>query len=527
MAVLLARAAAARPAQPALADAAAVRDAGVAADIRVPRDRAELNSRVNQWIHALRESGLRVGDRVALVAGNRADTVEAVLACLHAGLTAVPVNWHLTAAEIAYQLDDSGAKAVIADPAHAEVVSHAISRALREPVALLLGDARPPGWKAAEDLLARLPRDEPADQCCGSVMLYTSGTTGRPKGVQNGLFVTGAPFRRVERLLDFAGRVLGVPDRGAVLLAGPWYHSAQLFFAVLPLLRGARLVIQERFEPAETLAVIEREQIGYCHLVPTQFVRLLRLPAGARARFDGSSLVRVWHGGAACDPETKRAMLEWWGDCLVEYYAATEGGVATLIDAAHWRAKPGSVGRPVAGTEVVIVGADGDPLPAGVEGRVYLRRAADRTFTYHNAPEKTAAAHLAPGVFTYGELGYLDEDGYLFLTGRHQDMIITGGVNVYPAEVEAVLLSHRGVRDAAVLGVADDEYGERVVAVVETDPGQLSPDRAADELDRHCRERLAGFKVPRAYRVTERLPREPTGKLPKHTLRAWFEEIPA
>jgi long-chain acyl-CoA synthetase len=496
-------------------------------------DRAALSARVNRWVHALRGLGLSTGDSVAIVAGNRVDTFEALLACLHTGVTAVPLNWHLTAHELAYHLDDSGAGAVVCDPERAAAVTEAVrwSRSLSErppasvrqsrsgPVALVLGVRDASGARAVEPLLDKASDAEPEGQCCGSVMLYTSGTTGHPKGVHNGLFTTGAPFGRVDRLLAYAGRVLGVPEDGTVLLAGPWYHSAQLFFALLPLLRGARLVIQERFDPTETLALLHRERVTETHLVPTHFVRLLRLPAEVRAGFDGSSLRRVWHGGAPCAPDVKRAMLDWWGPCLVEYYAATEGGVATLIDSEQWLARPGSVGRAVPPTDVLVVDDDGRPVPSTVEGRVFLRRPADRDFHYHNAPEKTAAAHLAPGVFTYGERGYLDEDGYLYLTGRYQDMILSGGVNIYPAEVEAVLLDHPAVRDAAVVGVPDDEYGERVLAVVEVDDARLPEALVPHELDRHCRARLAGFKVPRAYRVLPQLPREPTGKLRKHLLK--------
>jgi acyl-CoA synthetase (AMP-forming)/AMP-acid ligase II len=484
-----------------------------------------LDERVNRWVHALRGLGFTTGDRVAIVAGNRVDTMEAVVACLHAGLTVVPVNWHLTAPEIAYVLDDSGAAAVVADPGYAPVVADAVARSQSSPTPLVLGTQDAAGFKAVEPILAEASSSDPAGQCCGSLMLYTSGTTGVPKGVVNGLFTTGAPFRRVDALLAYAQKTLDVPRSGTALLAGPWYHSAQLFFSLLPLLSGARLVLCERFDAARTLELIDREEVGVCHLVPTQFIRMLRLPEEVRARFVGSGLRRVWHGGAPCPVEVKRRMVQWWGGCLVEYYGASEGGVATLIGGDEWLARPGSVGRAVWPSEVLIADEEGRVLPPGTEGRVYVRRRADRDFHYHNAPEKTAAAHLAPGVFTYGELGYLDEDGYLFLTGRHQDMILSGGVNIYPAEIEAVLLDHAAVRDAAVVGVPDEEFGERVLAVVEVDAGRLPAAEVAGELDAFCRTRLAGFKVPRHYEVVAELPREASGKLRKQVLRDRWSQV--
>jgi long-chain acyl-CoA synthetase len=372
-----------------------------------------------------------------------------------------------------------------------------------------------------EALLVRASPDEPADQVCGALMPYTSGTTGRPKGVHNGLFPLGGPWRKVERLLSYAGVALGVPADGTVLLTGPWHHSAQLFFSLLPLLRGARLVMTERFDATATLALIDRERVTETHLVPTQFVRLLRLPGAVRDAFSGASLRLVWHGAAPCPAGVKRRMIEWWGPRLTEYYAATEGGVVTQIDSEQWLRRPGSVGRAVPPNEVLVVDDAGRPVPPGVVGRVFVRRRADRDFRYHNAPAKTEAAHLEPGVFTYGERGHLDEHGYLYLAGRSDDMILSGGVNVYPAEVEEVLLSHPRVRDAAVLGLPDDEWGERVVAVVEMAPDAGDP---TAELDRHCRRSLAGFKVPRSYRLVSEIPREPTGKLARSGLRSHFRE---
>jgi long-chain acyl-CoA synthetase len=483
---------------------------------------ASLNQRVNQWIGVLREHGLRAGDRVALVTGNRPVTFEVLLACLHAGLVPVPVSWRLTAPEIAYVLADSGASALVTEPAYAARASEgATMSGARLRLATVNGEEAQAGLTAVAKLMAGADPAEPPSQRSGSVMLYTSATTGHPKGVLTSLFSPGASLGRIARTTATLGETLGIPPDGRVLLAGPWYHAAQLFFSLFPLLRGCTVVLRQRFDAAAILADLEREQITLCHMVPTQFIRLLALGGSARASFTGGRLERVWHGGAACPVSVKREMIEWWGPVLVEYYGATEAGIVTVIDSDEWLARPGSVGRPVPPTEVVVIGEDGAECPVGVPGQVYVRRPARLDFAYHNAPGKTEAAHLAPGLFTVGDLGRLDEDGYLFLTGRSQDTIISGGVNVYPAEVERVLLDHPAVRDVAVIGIPDEEFGERVLAVVEADRGRGTRlDDLTRELDAHCRERLADYKRPRSYRFVPRLGREPTGKLDKQALRA-------
>ncbi|RZQ61087.1 cytochrome P450 [Amycolatopsis suaedae] len=478
---------------------------------------AELGERVNRWGDLLASRGLGEGDRLACVLGNRRETFELLLACLHRGITLVPVNWHLTAPEIAYILTDSASRALVTEPAYAATAAAGLAASTGTcSVRLVLGTEAIAGLDAAEPLLARADPAEPAAQICGATMLYTSGTTGAPKGVVNGLFVVGAPFRRVAKLTRYARAVLDVPAGERCLLDGPWYHSSQLFFSLLGLLLGSRLVIRGHFDPAATLAVIDAQRITAAHLVPTQFVRLLRLDQATRAGFSGASLRRVWHGGGPCPPEVKRRMIDWWGPVLLEYYGATEGGAVTLATSGDWLARPGTVGKAVPPNEIVVVDEDGRPLPPGRTGRVFVRRRTGAGFSYHNAPDKTASAHLEPGTFTFGDVGHLDADGFLYLTGRAQDMIVSGGVNVYPAEVEAVLLTHPAVRDAAVVGTPDDEFGERVVAVVEADDtGEL-----AASLDAHCRRSLAGFKTPRAYQVVASLPREGTGKLRKDLLAA-------
>ncbi|WP_018680603.1 AMP-binding protein [Actinokineospora enzanensis] len=481
---------------------------------------SEVDSRVNRWVHLVRSRGIRRGDRVAVVAGNRVETVEIMLACLHAGLVLIPVNWHLTAPEIAYQLSDSDSVAVLADEDHAAVTAQAVRESGLSPLlAAVYGADDQHGFAAVEPLLAAMSDTEPADQVSGTVGLYTSGTTGKPKYVVSNLFGLGDGIESTRTRVDRICAHLGIRPTGANLLCGPWYHSGQLFFCLLPLLHGAPLITRARFDPAETLRLIDEHAVSQTHLVPTQFVRFLRLDDTVRTDFSGHTLRRVWHGGAPCPAELKRQMIDWWGPVLVEYYAATEGGIATVIDSVDWLRHPGSVGRAMAGTRLLIVDEDGNELPPGREGRVFLRR---RTgFEYQNAPEKTRAAHLGDGTFTYGEIGRLDDEGYLYLTGRAGDMIVSGGVNVYPAEVQIVLLDHPAVLDAVVFGVPDEEFGQRVCAVVELDPeaGLADPDK---ELDRHCRTRLAGFKVPRSYQVVPSLPREASGKVRRLVLRERF-----
>ncbi|WP_020519560.1 AMP-binding protein [Catelliglobosispora koreensis] len=448
----------------------------------------ELASRAAAWRSTLATAGLKTGDTVGILLTNRREVFEVLLGCLHSGITVVPINTHLTEPEVAYILKDSGASALVTD---------------RTDITGL------PIFDPAKPVQGK----DPGEPVCGQLMVYTSGTTGAPKGVLNGLFTLGDPFDRIERMLNYAGRLLDVPNDGRVLLVGPWYHSAQLFFALMSLLRGSTLIVRERFDAEPILTVLQQERITHCHLVPTQFVRFLRLPSAVKESFDPSALRTIWHGGAACPQDVKRLMIEWWGPVITEYYGASEGGAVTLISAEEWVKRPGSVGRPIPPNDILIVDEDGNELGPNQTGRVYMRRPG-RGFQYHNAEDKTRAAHLRPGVFTYGEIGHVDTDGYLFLTGRAQDMIISGGVNVYPAEVEAVLLRHPAVRDAAVIGTPDDEFGERVAAVVE-----LESPVPFSELDVHCRSSLAGFKVPRQYRVVDSLTRESTGKIRKDLLR--------
>ena len=314
-------------------------------------------------------------------------------------------------------------------------------------------------------------------------------------------------------------QMLGIPADGTTLICGPVYHSAQWAFSFLPLLIGSRVLMRHRFDPAETLELIDDHKVTNVHLVPTQFHRLLKLDDGIRQPFDGGTLAVVWHGAAPCPPETKRKMIDWWGPVVSEYYGSTEGSIVTQITATEWLDRPGSVGKPGAMVEITIRDDDGQLLPAGESGQIYVKNLMGSDFEYHNEPQKTADVHLEPGVFTFGDVGYFDEDGYLYLSDRKIDMIISGGVNIYSAEIEAVLVQHPAVEDAAVFGIPNDEFGEEVKAAVKLAPGRKADDALSQTLIDFCREHLAHYKAPRSIDYEEEFPRHETGKLYKRLLR--------
>ena len=293
---------------------------------------------------------------------------------------------------------------------------------------------------------------------------------------------------------------------------------------MFPLGAGSRVVIQHKFDAAEVLRLIDEHAVTNIHLVPTQFIRMLALPERTRSAFDGSSLQLVWHGAAPCSPRVKRDMIDWFGPIITEYYGGTEGAIVSLISSAEWLEHPTSVGKPVDTVEDLVVDDDGQPCGTGQSGNLYLKSRIGMDFEYHKEPEKTAGAHLEPGVFTLGDVGFFDEDGYLHLSDRKIDMIISGGVNIYPAEIEGVLAGHPAVGDVAVFGIPDEEFGEQVKAAVELNPGFEASHDLAEQLMAYSRDHLAGYKTPRSIDFEEALPRHPTGKLYKRKLRDRYWE---
>ena len=487
---------------------------------------AELDERVNRLINSFRDAGIGVGDTISVVAGNCNEWFEIAFACASAGIVYVPVNWHFVAAEIAYVLEDSGSKAIVCGHHFLDEATKALAdeRSRGVELALVIGAPTTGRFQNFDDFVAAGSPEEPEGQSFGGPMFYTSGTTGHPKGVRGSLTnMPGGTDPAIWQLVG-AGFSSMVPDGGCTVLCGPFYHSAQWAFSFLPMIVGTATVMQHKYDSAGVLRLIDEYSATNIHLVPTQMKRLVDLPDDVKASFDGSSLHLVLHGAAPCPPVVKQAMIDWWGPVITEYYGSTEGSVITMIDSEQWMAKGGSVGAPMPNMEIIVVGEDGTRLGPNQPGTLYFRNAMGTDFEYHNAPEKTADVHLEPGVFTTGDVGYLDDDGYLWLSDRKIDMIISGGVNIYPAEIEGVLGGHDLVADVAVIGVPNDEFGEEVKAIVSLVDGAVADDALADTLRAYCREQLAGFKVPRSIDFLDELPTTGTGKVQKAKLRAPYWE---
>jgi long-chain acyl-CoA synthetase len=468
---------------------------------------AELDDRVTRLArHLIDDLGLRPDDHIAALMDNRIEGVELVLAAMLAGVWLTPINHHLAGEEIDYVVSDSGAKAVFVDAGHAPMVEARVGREVIQAGRDL--DAR---LAAASD--APIPLNRPP----GGTMIYTSGTTGRPKGVKR-----KRPPSVGEALeaAAAAGRTISMDGSGVHLVTGPLHHAAPLLFAVYDMLCGAPVIVMPRWNELEALALIESRAVRHTHLVPTMFVRLLRLSSEDRERFDLSSIDTVLHGAAPIAPHTKRAMIEWWGPVLLEYWGATESGVATLVDSEQWLSKPGTVGAVTANFELFVAGDDGEVLPPDTDGILYIRgkRFGREHFAYHNASEKTEASYLGDA-FSIGDIGRIDADGFVFLADRSSNTIISGGVNIYPTEIENVLQQHPDVADVAVFGVPDDEWGEQLKAVVEPIKGVQGSAELAEQLRAFAREHLAAYKVPRSIDFEAELPRHATGKLYTRLLR--------
>ena len=476
----------------------------------------ELAGVAHGYARGLRELGLEAGDCIVLLAPNSIGFLEVYYAAIEIGLYVAPANWHLTGPEVAYILENSGSTVFIADERFADVATAAASEAGLDPArCYAIGEV--PGFRPLPELTVPAAGEDPlpSSRTLGGPMLYTSGTTGRPKGVRRPLTGASPDQVTVPNYYFFAGFDIQAPDN-VHICGSPLYHTAVLNFVTISLNLGQAVVLMDKWTPEEMLRLIDAHGVTQSHMVPTQFSRLLELPEDVRAKYDVSSLRTIVHGAAPCPKHVKQAMLDWWGPVLTEYYAGTEGGGCT-ITGEEWLRKPGSVGRPWKTTTLKILDDDGNELPTGEIGNVYLQMHGSK-FEYHQDKEKTAKTYVGE-LFTMGDIGYVDEDGYLFLCDRKNDMIISGGVNIYPAEIESEMTRHEAVRDAAVFGIPHKDWGEEVKAVIELAEGYPE----SDELKAHILEdlsgRLAKFKMPRSIDVVDELPRQANGKLMKRTLK--------
>ena len=471
----------------------------------------------------LKDLGVGDGDAFATFMRNDIAMLETKVAGNQLGAYSVPVNWHATAEEAGYMFNDSGAKVIII---HTDLLPGVASHL--PPGIPVIVCATPPeigraygvppeqcdvpdgmmDYEAWQDGFAPLTGEPPLQR--GS-MIYTSGTTGNPKGVRR----EPTTAERQARLAEMALRSFGIRPGGVVAMTGPMYHSAPGAYASIAFTLGNDIHLLPRFDPEDLLRAIDEYKITHMHVVPTMFMRMLRLPDAVKAKYDLSSLVHVIHGAAPCPPEAKRRMIEWWGDVIFEYYGSTEAGIVTVVNSADWLAKPGTVGQPLDGTTVRVYDDDGKVLPVGESGEIYMNLNDLSNFTYHNKDDKRAEIER-DGMVTNGDVGYIDEDGYVYLNDRKRDMIISGGVNIYPAEIEAALQDMPGVQDCAVFGIPHEDFGESIAAAIEPLPGaSLTPEAVREYLKAH----ISSYKVPREVTFHDAMPREDTGKIFKRKLR--------
>ena len=479
----------------------------------------ELLASCNQVVHGLRALGLQHGDVVAMLLPNGAAYLEVLLAVQQAGLYVVPINYHSVGPEIAYIIEDSESKVLIVHEAFAAQAQRA-ALGISLPARARFAVGTVEGFRPYEDLKVGQPTGPPKDRKAGGLMNYTSGTTGKPKGVKRPL--PDIDPDTMAELGTFLHMLFGIENFGdnVHLTVAPLYHTAVAQFTQAAIHSGHQIVLMDRWTPEGTLERIERYRVTTSHLVPTMFHRLLQLPEAERSRYDISSLRCVIHSAAPCPVPTKHKMLDWWGPVLWEYYAATEGG-GTVASPQDWLSKPGTVGSAWPSSVIKVLDDTGNELPAGSVGTVWMQMG-DRTFEYHGDPEKTKKSWNDQGFFTVGDAGELDEDGFLFLRDRTIDMIIAGGVNIYPAEIESVLLQHPKVGDAAVFGIPHPDFGEQIKATVQPAEGVTTGPELEAELIAWCVENLAKYKVPRSIDFLDDFPRTATGKLLKRTLRDPF-----
>ncbi|HZZ67892.1 MAG TPA: AMP-binding protein [Phenylobacterium sp.] len=474
----------------------------------------KVNAQANRIVRLLRQHGLKPGDAVALVCSNRAEFVEVLAATQRAGWRITPVNWHLTADEIAYIVNDCEAKAGFFD-VRVAASEAAAAQCPGLSVKVSIGGALP-GFLDYDTALAPLDGADIDDPMLGNAMMYTSGTTGRPKGVYR-----AQPMIPMQGLYAMRGYD---HETSVQLCAGPAYHAAPLAFDVRGAMgAGCELVFMDKWDSETVLRLMHEQRVSHLHLVPIMFQRLLALPDEVKAKYDLSSVIYIVHGAAPCPPEVKMAMIDWFGPVLNEYYAGSEGGAGFVISAEEWLKKPGSVGKRPAMLGSKILDDELNECPPGVPGKIYHQLPPGGGFTYYKDEAKTQKSRV-DDYFTLGDVGYFDEDGYLFLTGRDAETIISGGVNIYPQEIDNELIKHDAVADSATVGVPHDEWGEQVKAVILLKDGYQPSDQLAQEILAFARSSLPAFKVPRSVDFVTDLPRSEAGKIQRNKVRAPYWE---
>jgi len=474
----------------------------------------KVNAQANRIVRLLRSKGLKAGDAVALVCSNRAEFVEVLAATQRAGWRITPVNWHLNADEIAYIINDCEAKAVFCE-ARVAASGPAVAQCPDVVVKVAIGGAIE-GFLDYEAALASLDGSDIADPALGNAMMYTSGTTGRPKGVYRPTPIVPMQGLYAQRGYDH--------ETSVQLCAGPAYHAAPLAFDVRGAMgAGCELVFFDKWDSEGILKTITGKRVTHMHLVPIMFQRLLSVPQEVKDSHNISHVKYIVHGAAPCPPEVKAAMIEWFGPVLNEYYAGSEGGAGFVISSEEWLAKPGSVGKRPALLGSKILDEQGNECPTGVPGTIYHQLPPGGGFTYYKDEAKTQANRVGD-YFTMGDVGYFDEDGYLFLTGRNAETIISGGVNIYPQEIDNELIKHPAVADSSTVGVPHDEWGEQVKAVIMLKEGYEPSDALAQEILAFARANLPAFKVPRSVDFVTELPRSEAGKIQRNKVRAPYWE---
>jgi long-chain acyl-CoA synthetase len=481
---------------------------------------AELDAASNRMAHFFRTKGLRADDAVAFFLDNTPDYFTLAWGAQRSGLRFVCISSKLTADEVDYILNDSGAQMIVASASLASTALALTARIERYAINGVIA-----GFTDWETAIDDMPATPIADETAGQGMLYSSGTTGRPKGIIRDALVDPA-IDHVTPLAMLASGFFGLNAETIYLSTAPLYHAAPLGWTMTVHQLGGTVVLMNKFDPEAVLANIARYHCNAGQFVPTHFVRMLKLPDETRARYDVTSMEVAIHAAAPCPVPVKQAMIDWWGPVIDEYYAGTEANGFTAIKAAQWLARPGSVGTSIGEAKLHICDEDGNDLPTGTEGLVFF--AGPRSFRYHNDPERTAESRNKHGWSTLGDVGHMDEDGYLYLTDRKSFMIISGGVNIYPQEIENLLVTHPKVADVAVIGAPHEEMGEMVVAVVQPANMANAGDDLAAELTAFCRASLSGIKTPRRIDFMAELPRHDTGKLYKRLLRdAYWAKDPA